>query len=69
MSSLQSSVEKQGQVVDQIIHFKGGIKKTFRGVITATIEQNEFTQFTLTSGRKVFIYTPNVLFFEVFNAD
>ena len=66
MKSLQSSVEEKGKIVTQIIHYMDGTKKTFKGVITSTIEQSEFTRFDLKSGRRIYINTINVKTFEVF---
>ncbi len=63
--SLHSSVEKIGEEVTQIIIFKGGFKKTYRGVITSTIEQGEFTKFKLKSGMYIMVNTSNVLLVEV----
>jgi len=64
MSNL-SSVEQKGKLVNQIIHFTGGEKKTFKGIKTDTIEQSEFTHFDLVDGRRVYINTKNVIAFEV----
>ena len=65
-SDLRSSVAKKGKVVDQVIHFRGGDKKTYRGIKTETIEQSEFTQFETIDGKRVYINTRNVNCFEVF---
>ncbi|GEM_PF-3439398 len=62
---LKSSVFQVGEIVDQIIQFKDGNKKTFRGVIVASIEQSEFTRFDLLDGRRIYINTKNVDWFEV----
>lgn len=69
MQSLQSSVGGKGKIVDEIIHFSGGSKKTFRGVIADTIEQSEFTQFETLDGKRVYINTKNVDCFEVFRKE
>lgn len=63
--SLKSSVEEKGKIVNQIIHFADGQKKTFHGVITSSIEQSEFTRFDLTDGRRIYVNTKNVNCFEV----
>ena len=65
-SDLKSSVSKKGSIVDQVIHFRGGEKKTYRGILTDTIEQSEFTQFETADGKRVYINTKNVNCFEVF---
>ena len=66
-NSFGSSVEGKGSVVTQIICFTNGNKKTFHGVKTNTIIQGEFTQFELIDGRRVYINTKNVDYFEVIN--
>jgi hypothetical protein len=64
--NLQSSANKQGKIVTQIITFIGGYKKTIRGVKTATLVQSEFTHMETQDGRLVMVYTPNVLIVEIF---
>lgn len=64
--NLQSSTNKQGKVVTQIIHFKDGSKKTIEGILTETIRQGQFTQFSLTDGRLVYINDKQVNMIEVF---
>ena len=65
MKSLKSSVEDLGESVDQIIQFASGNKKTLRGVIAKSIEQSEFTRLDLQDGRRFYINTKNVDWFEV----
>tara|TARA_A100001515_G_scaffold42486_1_gene33508 strand:- start:1657 stop:1878 length:222 start_codon:yes stop_codon:yes gene_type:complete len=69
MKNLESSVTLQGKYVTQIIHFKGGYRKTIRGIDTDTIEQGQFTKFFTVDGRMVLINDPNVLMVEVFRED
>ena len=64
--NLQSSTNKQGKVVTQIIHFKDGSKKTIEHIQTDSIRQGQFTQFTLTDGRLIYINDKNVNMIEVF---
>ena len=64
--NLQSSVNKLGTTVTQIIHFSHGNKRTFSGIITESIKQGEFTKLTLTDGRMLLINTNNVDLIEVF---
>lgn len=64
--SLKSSVDKVGERVTQIITFKGGYKKTIRGIISASIEQSEMCHMNTIDGRLILINTPNVLMVEVF---
>lgn len=63
--NLNSSVSSKGKIVTQIIGFTSGQKKTYKGVISDTIEQSEFTRFDLVDGRRVYINTRNVDWFEV----
>ena len=67
MTSLKSSVEQRGKIVTQIITSTRGIKKTFKGVKTDTIEQGQFTHFETLDGRLIMVNDRNVLFVEVFN--
>jgi len=63
--SYKSSVEERGEIVTQIICFSNGNKKTFKGIKSGTIMQGEFTHFELIDGRRIYINTKNVDFFEV----
>ncbi len=69
MKNLESSVTKQGKYVTQIIHFKGGYRKTIRNIDTDTIEQGQFTKFFTKEGRMILIHDPNVLMLEVFQEE
>ena len=62
-------MERKGKTVTQIVTFNGGVKKTFRGVKTETIEQGQFTHFDTLDGRTIMIHDPNVLYIEVFNEE
>ena len=42
--NLQSTVNQQGETVSQVIHFKGGIKRTYHGILSETIKQGQFTK-------------------------
>lgn len=64
--NLKSSINKVGDSVTQIIHFSGGNKRTFKGILTDTISQGEFTKMTLKDGRMLLINTQNVDCVEVF---
>lgn len=66
VQSLKSSVETRGKTVTQIITCVTGIKKTFRGIKTETIEQGDFTHFETEDGRMILVNTKNVMFVEVF---
>lgn len=65
VQSLKSSVGEIGEVVDQIIQFSKGNKKTLRRVIANSIEQSEFTRLDLEDGRRFYINSRNVDWFEV----
>jgi len=63
---LKSSVKEQGEIVTQIIHFVGGIKRTYDGIYSDTIRQGQFTKFKCKNGALVMINDNNVLMIEVF---
>ena len=69
MKDLQSSLKKKGKYVTQIIHFVGGVKRTFEGVSTADIKQGQMTKLELKDGRFVLINDNNVLCVEVFSEE
>lgn len=64
--NLKSTTEKQGRYVTQIIHFVGGVKRTFTDIDTHSIKQGEFTKFTTKDGRLIMVNTDKVLLVEVF---
>ncbi len=66
---LQSSVKEQGEYVTQIIHFVGGEKRTYDGIIADSIRQGQFTKFKCKNGAMVMINDKNVLMIEVFPED
>ena len=65
-TNLLSSVAKEGRYVTQIIHFKGGYRKTIHGIDTLSIEQGQFTKFKCKDGRYLLINDLNVLMVETF---
>ena len=67
MKDLQSSLKKKGEYVTQIIHFVGGVKRTFEGVSTVDIKQGQMTKLELKDGRFVLVNDNNVLCIEVFS--
>ena len=67
MPNLHSAAGKVGKTVTRIIHFAGGNKRTFSGIITESIKQGEFTKMMLEDGRMLMINTDNVDCIEVFN--
>jgi hypothetical protein len=69
MKDLQSSLKKKGKYVTQIIHFVGGVKRTFEGVSTADIKQGQMTKLELKDGRFVLVNDNNVLCVEVFSEE
>jgi hypothetical protein len=66
MVNLQSTVNEQGKYVTQIIHFVGGIKRTYKGIITESIKQGQFTKFKCKDDTMIVINDINVLCIEVF---
>lgn len=62
--AIHSSVSEVGESVTQVITMMSGYKKTFRGVLTKSIMQGEFTHFNTRDGRKVMVRTDNVAFVE-----
>ena len=66
---LKSTVNEQGEYVTQIIHFVGGIKRTYDGVISKSMRQGQFTKFKCKNGAWVMVNDANVLMIEVFPED
>lgn len=67
MNNLESTAARKGAIVDQIVTCVSGVKKTFRGVKTETIEQGQFTKFETIDGRLIMINDRNVFYIEVFS--
>ena len=67
MADLQSSLKSQGEYVTQIIHFVGGVKRTFENVKTSEIKQGQMTKLKTKDGRIIMINDVNVLCIEVFD--
>tara|TARA_R110001592_G_scaffold323647_3_gene603038 strand:+ start:117 stop:341 length:225 start_codon:yes stop_codon:yes gene_type:complete len=67
--NLQSTVNQQGETVSQIIHFKGGIKRTYHGILSETIKQGQFTKMKLLDGSMLMVNDDNVLCIEVYKED
>ena len=67
--NLLSHSQEGGEVVTQIIHFVGGIKRTYDGIKSDSIRQGEFTKFKCKNGALVMINDVNVLMIEVFPED
>lgn len=63
---LHSTIKEQGECVTQIIHFVGGVKRTYSGVLTSTIKQGQFTKMKLTDGSMLVVNDINVLCIEVY---
>ena len=68
-TNLLSSVNKEGEYVTQIIHFKGGQRKTIHGIISSTIETGKFTKFNCKDGRMIMVNDDNVLMIETFKEE
>ena len=69
MQNLKSTVNQQGKSVTQIIHFKGGIKRTYHGILPKTIKQGQFTKMMCSDGTMIMINDDNVLCIEIFKED
>ena len=63
---LQSTIKDQGEIVTQIIHFVGGVKRTYSGILTETIKQGQFTKMKSIDGTMIVVNDTNVLCIEVF---
>ena len=68
-NDFRSSVIEKGRVINQIVIFSRGNKKTFKDVRADTIVQGEFTQFDLVDGRRIYINTKNVDWFEIISKE
>jgi len=64
--NLQSSAGRKGKTVTQIVTCVTGIKKTFRGVRTETIENGQMTKYETEDGRLIMVNDRNVFCVEVF---
>jgi hypothetical protein len=65
--NLESTINKEGKTVTQIIHFEGGIKRTFDGILPETIKQGQFTKMRRTNGSLLVINDDKVLCIEIFD--
>ena len=66
MQNLKSSVNEQGKTVTQIIHF---VKRTYHGILPATIKQGQFTKMKCNDGTMLMINDNNVLCIEIFKEE
>lgn len=65
-TNLESTSNTQGKLVTQIIHFEGGIKRTFDGILPETIKQGQFTKMKRSNGSLLAINDDKVLCVEIF---
>ena len=63
---LKSSLSNYGDTVTQIIHFKGGEKRTYHGILSESIKQGQFTKLVCQDGTMIMINDDNVLCIEIF---
>ena len=63
---LKSTINQQVKIVTQIIHFIGGEKRTFHGIVSESIKQGQFTKFKTIDGNMICINDKNVLCIEIF---
>ena len=68
-TNLLSSVNKEGEYVTQIVHFKDGQRKTIHGIISSTIETGKFTKFNCKDGRMIMVNDENVNMIETFKEE
>jgi hypothetical protein len=61
----KSTVNGMSDTVTQIIHFVGGVKRTYHGILSDSIKQGQMTKFKLSDGRLIFINDANVLCIEI----
>lgn len=66
MKNLKSTVNEQGDIVTQIIHFKDGVKRTYHGILSESIKQGQFTKMMLKDGSMLMVNDDNVLCIEVY---
>tara|TARA_Y100001963_G_scaffold160065_1_gene267536 strand:- start:3982 stop:4212 length:231 start_codon:yes stop_codon:yes gene_type:complete len=66
-TNLLSEINIKGKIVTQIIHFVGGIKRTYPGIISSSVKQGQFTKFECIDGSMVMVNDANVLCIEVFS--
>ena len=69
MKNLKSSVNDQGKSVTQIIHFIGGVKRTYHGILSESIKQGQFTKMMCKDGTMIMINDDNVLCIEIFKEE
>ncbi len=69
MKNLKSTVNEQGETVTQIIHFVGGVKRTYHGILSQSIKQGQFTKMKCIDGTMIMINDNNVLCIEIFSED
>ena len=58
-SSVGDKYFTDAKTVTQIIHFKGGTKRTISGIISETLKQGQFTKFKLNDGSMVLVNDKN----------
>jgi hypothetical protein len=66
---LKSTINQEGKTVTQIIHFEGGIKRTFDGILPKTVKQGQFTKMKRTNGSLLAINDDKVLCIEIFEEE
>ena len=66
MKNLKSTVNEQGKTVTQIIHFMGGVKRTYHGILSESIKQGQFTKMMCRDGTMIMVNDNNVLCIEIF---
>lgn len=67
--NLNSTTNIQGEYVTQIIHFVGGVKRTYHNIQSSSIKQGQFTKMKCKNGDMIMINDANVLCIEVIRQD
>ena len=65
-SSISTNYFLDSKSVTQIIHFVGGTKRTFTGILPDTLKQGQYTKMSTVDGRMLIINDSNVFCIEVF---
>jgi hypothetical protein len=65
--NLKSSVNELGETVTQIFHAISGEKRTFSGIITASIKEGSELKMKTVDGRMLIVNKKNLFITEVFS--
>lgn len=65
--NLKSTVNELGETVTQIFHAVSGEKRTFHGIITASIKEGSELKMRTKDGRMLIVNKKNLFITEVFS--